>query len=65
MKESRTEEGLKAKMDYINNWKRERKKIFSATLNKEEVDEITAFLKKKQMNKSEFVRWAYSVLKRQ
>ena len=64
MKENRTEEGYKAKIDYIKQWNKENKKTFSASLEKKEADEITEFLKSINMNKSKFIRQAYEELKK-
>lgn len=63
MKEQRTEEGMKAKIDYITNWKKENVKTFSATIKKEEWDEITNYLNSINMNKAEFIRYAYELIK--
>ena len=60
-----TAEGKRAKNDYIREYNRERKRIFSARLYKDEYEEICDYLKQMKMNKAEFIRWAYDKLKQE
>lgn len=63
MKENRTEEGYKAKIDYIKQWRKENQKTFSVTLKIHEVDEIVDFLKKHNLSRADFLRNAFDELK--
>lgn len=58
-------EALEHKREYNKKRTKELYKTFSATLTKEEYAEICEYLKSKDMNKAEFVRWAYEKLKQQ
>lgn len=58
-------EALANKREYNRIRTKELLKTFSATLKKEEHKEITDYLKFIEMNKAEFVRWAYEELKKQ
>lgn len=60
-----TAEGKRAKNDYIREYNKEHKRIFSARLCKDEYKEICDYLKQMKMNKAEFIRWAYEELKKQ
>ena len=55
---------LEHKREYNKKRNKELTKVFSARLPKEEYNEICEYLKKIEMNKAEFVRWAYFELKR-
>lgn len=55
---------LEKKREYNRKRTKELSKTFSATLPKEEYQEICDFLKSIEMNKAEFVRWAYEELKK-
>lgn len=60
-----TAEGKRAKNDYIREYNREHKRIFSARLYKDEYEEICDYLKQMKMNKAEFIRWAYDKLRQE
>lgn len=55
---------LEHKREYNKKRNKELTKVFSARLPKEEYNEICEYLKKIEMNKAEFVRWAYFELKK-
>jgi hypothetical protein len=55
---------LEKKRAYNRKRTKELFKTFSATLPKEEYNEICDYLKSIEMNKVEFVRWAYEELKK-
>lgn len=55
---------LEHKREYNRKRTKELFKTFSATLPKEEYQEICDYLKSIEMNKVEFVRWAYFELKK-
>ena len=52
------------KLFYNNKRNRELTKTFSARLPKEEYQEMCDYLKSTGMNKAEFIRWAYSELRK-
>lgn len=58
-----TDEGKRAKNDYIREYNREHKRIFSARLYKDEYEEIDDLIKKRGMNKAQFIRYAAAKLK--
>ena len=58
-----SEEAKRKKNDYIRDYNKEHKRIFSARLYKEEYDEISELIKIKGMNKAEFIRYAAQKLK--
>ena len=58
-------EALENKRAYNRLRTKELLKTFSATLPKDEHKEITEFLKSIEMNKAQFVRWAYEKLKKE
>ncbi len=49
--------------EYFNEYNRINKKRFSTNLNKDEYYELDEELKKRKMNKAEFLRWALKELK--
>lgn len=49
--------------EYCNEYNRLNKKRFSTNLNKDEYYELDEELKKREMNKAEFLRWALKELK--
>lgn len=55
---------LEHKREYNRKRTKELFKTFSATLPKEEYQEICDYLKSIEMNKVEFIRWAYFELKK-
>lgn len=55
---------LEHKREYNRKRTKELFKTFSATLPKEEYQEICDYLKSIEMNKVEFIRWAYEELKK-
>lgn len=55
---------LERKREYNRKRTKELLKTFSATFPKEEYAEICDYLKSVGMNKAEFIRWAYSELKK-
>ena len=58
-----TDEGKRAKNDYIREYNKEHKKIFSARIYKDEYEAINELIKAKGMNKAEFIRYAAQTLK--
>lgn len=52
------------KKEYDYNYLKENYITFSAKLKKDENDKINELLKERNMNKAEFVRWAYNELKK-
>lgn len=54
----------KKKMQYNIKRNRELTKTFSARLPKEEYQEMCDYLKSIEMNKAEFIRWAYFELRK-
>lgn len=54
----------KKKMQYNIKRNRELTKTFSARLPKEEYQEMCDYLKSVEMNKAEFIRWAYFELRK-
>lgn len=60
--ERRTEQGMKAKYDYITRYQKENYSMFSAQLKKEEYKELKELLEKKHLGNAEFVRYAYEKL---
>lgn len=52
------------KKEYDYNYLKEHYGTFSAKLKKDETKKINELLKEKNMNKAEFVRWAYNKLKK-
>lgn len=57
------DETKRAKNDYIREYNKEHKRIFSARLYKEEYEEIDELIKKRGMNKAQFIRYAAAKLK--
>lgn len=57
------DETKRRKNDYIRDYNKEHKKIFSARLYKEEYEEIDELIKKRGMNKAQFIRYAATKLK--
>lgn len=60
-------ENIKNKFDKIKynvEYNKENYKKFGCNLKKEEYNNINELLKEKNMNKAEFVRWAYNELKK-
>lgn len=55
---------LEHKREYNRKRTKELFKTFSATLPKEEYQEICDYLKSIEMNKVEFIRWAYFELRK-
>ena len=60
--ERRSEQGMKAKYDYITRYQRENYKMFSAQLKKEEYKELKELLERKHLGNAEFIRYAYEKL---
>ena len=58
-----TNEAKRAKNDYISEYNKEHKKIFSARLYKDEYEEICAIIKSRGLNKAEFIRYAATKIK--
>ena len=58
-----SKKALEHKREYNRKRTRELLKTFSATLPKEEYQEISDYLLQAGMNKAEFVRWAYDKLR--
>jgi hypothetical protein len=58
-----SKKALEHKREYNRKRTRELLKTFSATLPKEEYQEISDYLLQVGMNKAEFVRWAYDKLR--
>lgn len=58
-----SKKALEHKREYNRKRTRELLKTFSATLPKEEYQEISDYLTQVGMNKAEFVRWAYDKLR--
>ena len=58
-----SKKALEHKREYNRKRTRELLKTFSATLPKEEHQEITDYLTQVGMNKAEFIRWAYDKLR--
>lgn len=58
-----TDEGKRAKNNYIREYNKEHKKIFSARIYKDEYEEICELIKNKGMNKAEFIRYAAAKIK--
>lgn len=50
--------------EYIKEYIKKNYKKFACDIKKEEWENIDELLKEKKMNKPEFVRWAYSELKK-
>ena len=57
------DETKRAKNDYIREYNKEHKRIFSARLYKDEYEEIDEMIKKRGMNKAQFIRYAAAKLK--
>lgn len=57
------DETKRRKNDYIRDYNKEHKRIFSARLYKEEYEEIDELIKKRGMNKAQFIRYAAAKLK--
>lgn len=58
-----SKKALEHKREYNRKRTRELLKTFSATLPKEEYQEISDYLTQVGMNKAEFIRWAYDKLR--
>lgn len=54
---------LEHKREYNRKRTKELYKTFSTNLTKEEYSEITEYLKSVNMNKAEFVRWAFDKIR--
>lgn len=57
------DEVRRKKNDYIRDYNKEHKRIFSARLYKDEYEEIDELIKKRGMNKAQFIRYAAAKLK--
>jgi hypothetical protein len=57
------DETKRRKNDYIRDYNKEHKRIFSARLYKDEYEEIDELIKKRGMNKAQFIRYAAAKLK--
>lgn len=57
------DEVKRKKNDYIRDYNKKHKRIFSARLYKEEYEEIDELIKKRGMNKAQFIRYAATKLK--
>lgn len=60
-----SKKALEHKREYNRKRTKELCKTFSATLPKDEYNEICEYLQKLEMNKAEFIRWSYEKLKQQ
>jgi hypothetical protein len=60
-----SKKALEHKRAYNRKRTKELYKTFSATLPKDEYNEICEYLQKLEINKAEFIRWAYEQLKQQ
>lgn len=58
-----SEEAKRTRNNYIREYNKENKKIFSARLKNEDYNFICELLKEKKMNKAEFIRYAAEKLK--
>lgn len=59
-----SEEARKRKNEYNLKRNNELTKLFAARLYNEEYEEICNYLKKKNINKKQFIIWAYEELKK-
>ena len=57
------DETKRRKNDYIRDYNKEHKRIFGARLYKDEYEEIDELIKKRGMNKAQFIRYAAAKLK--
>ena len=60
--ENRSEQGIKAKYDYITRYQKQNYSMFSAQLKKEEYKELKELLQLKHLGNAEFIRYAYEKL---
>ena len=58
-----SKKALEHKREYNRKRSKELLRTFSASLKKEEYNELCEYLKIKGMNKAEFVRWAFDKLR--
>lgn len=63
MEKYRTEEGMKAKYQYINEYNKENNKMFSAMLKKDEYQELKELLQQKGYTNASFIRYALDKLR--
>lgn len=60
-----SEKALEHKREYNRKRTKELYSTFSVNLPKDEYNEIRNYLKSVEMNKAEFIRWAYNELKKE